>query len=173
MTQALVSLRGISLGIDHVTVPVRSLDIAERFYVGLLGAELIERFDAAVFLALRPERAAELENQRNSPLHLSVRFGRGPRVDLFLQDGGQPALEQPHPHLAFEVAGPDLDRVRAGLEAAGVAVDGPRRLGPPGQASLYFLDPFGNKLEFMTSAYPGAVPIGPPDWTRLEYAWRG
>jgi catechol 2,3-dioxygenase-like lactoylglutathione lyase family enzyme len=165
-------LRGISRGIDHVTFPVLDLGVAERFYVGLLGADLLERFDASVFLKLRPERGAELENKRNSPLHLSVRLGGGPRIDLFLQDYGQPALEQAHPHLAFAVDGADLDKVKAVLDAAGIPVDGPRRLGPPGQASLYFMDPFGNNLEFMTTAYPGHAPIGAPDWKRLSYSWR-
>lgn len=164
-------LYGISRTIDHLTFPIRDLSLAERFYVGLLGAELLERFDAQVFLKLRPERAVDLENTRNSPLHLSVRFGSGPRVDLFLQDHGQAALEQAHPHLALEVDGANLDKVKTVLAAAGVPVDGPRRLGPPEQASLYFLDPFGNHLEFMTHAYPGHAPVGVPDWKCLSYTW--
>ncbi|ADO70821.1 VOC family protein [Stigmatella aurantiaca] len=165
-------LHGVSLGIDHLTLPVSDLELAERFYVDLLGAEFLERFDAETFLRFRPDRANELENPRNSPLHVSVRLGHGPRLDLFLQAFGQPGLEQAHPHIAFAVAGPDLDRVKNALEAAGVPTDGPRRLGPPGQASLYFMDPFGNNLEFMTSAYPGSPPVGAPDWKRLAYQWK-
>ena len=38
-------------------------------------------------------------------------------------------------HVAFEVDGPNLDTVKAHLLAAGIPVDGPRRLGPPGRAS--------------------------------------
>ncbi|MCY1078883.1 VOC family protein [Archangium lansingense] len=42
-------------------------------------------------------------------------------------------------------------------------IDGPRRLGPPGHASVYFADPFGNVLEFVTMGYRGPVTDGPPD----------
>ena len=165
------SLRGVARGVDHVTLPVADLALAERFYVDLLGATVIARFDEDTFRALRPERADELRNLRNSPLHLSIRFGDepGPRIDLFLQNYGQAKLEQGHPHLAIGVAGEDLDRAKAALEEADVPTDGPRRLGPPGQASLYFLDPFGNKLEFVTNAYPGQPLVGAPDLSKLTY----
>ncbi|HEX7700435.1 MAG TPA: hypothetical protein VF403_06935, partial [Kofleriaceae bacterium] len=66
--------------------------------------------------------------------------------------------------------GEDLDPAIAYLEPAGVAVAGPTRLGPPGQASVYFFDPFGNKLELMTNAYPREILIGPPDWIALAKA---
>ena len=166
-------LSGVYAGIDHVTYPVLDLDTAEKFYTEVLGGELLERFDAETFLRYRPERAEELANPRNSPLHLSLQFGRGARVDLFLQNFGQPAHEQAHPHLAFGVSPADLDRAVAHLRSVGVPVDGPRRLGPPGQASAYFFDPFGNKLEFVTDAYPHAIPFGAPNWDALRYAWRG
>jgi catechol 2,3-dioxygenase-like lactoylglutathione lyase family enzyme len=165
-------LHGVSRGVDHVTIPILDMDRAERFYVAALGADLLERFDAERFSKYRPDRVDELTNE-NSPLHLSVRFGAGPRLDLFLQHYGQPKTEQAHPHIAFEVDGKDLDGVKSHLQSAGIPVDGPRRLGPPGQASLYFIDPFGNKLEFMTHAYPGHAPVGLPDWKALTYEWRG
>ena len=164
-------LHRLSKGVDHVTVPVLDMDQAERFYVDTLGAELLERFDAELFAKYRPDRVDELTNG-NSPLHVSVRFGAGPRIDLFLQHYGQPATEQPHPHIAFELDGNDLDAVKAHLQSAGIPVDGPRRLGPPGQASLYFMDPFGNKLEFMTNAYPDHAPVGVPDWKALTHEGR-
>jgi len=168
-----LSLRSIVRGIDHITLPVSDLALAERFYVDLLGATIIARFDdPAAFRAHRAERADELKNKRNSPLHLSLRFGdgAGPRVDLFLQDYGQPSLEQGHPHLAIGVDGEHLDQVKTALTEADVPFDGPRRLGPPGQASIYFLDPFGNKLEFVTNAYPGEALVGAPDLGKL--AWQ-
>lgn len=166
-------VRGLSKAVDHVTLPILDMARAERFYVGVLGAELLERFDADTFLKYRPDRAGELADPRNSPLHLSVRFGPGPRVDLFMQSYGQPAIEQAHPHLAFAVDGNDLDAVQAHLVSAGIPVDGPRRLGPPGQASIYFFDPFGNKLEFTTMDYPGHAPVGVPDWNAIVYQWQG
>lgn len=153
--------------IDHLTVPVHDLDAAQRFYVGVLGATLRERFDAETFLRYRPGREDELRGP-NSPLHLSVQLGAGPRVDLFVQPDGQPAIARANPHLAFEVDG--LDDAIAHLVAAGVAIDGPRRLGPPGQASVYFFDPSGNKLELMTHAYGRELAIGAPDWIALASA---
>jgi catechol 2,3-dioxygenase-like lactoylglutathione lyase family enzyme len=158
--------------IDHVTVPIRDLDVAQHFYCDVLGARLLERFDAALFLRYRPGRECELDGP-NSPLHLSIELGSGPRLDLFLQQDGQPAIPRANPHIAFEVEGEDLDPAMAYLESAGVAVAGPTRLGPPGQASVYFFDPFGNKLELMTNAYPREIPIGPPDWIALAKAAGG
>jgi catechol 2,3-dioxygenase-like lactoylglutathione lyase family enzyme len=169
-TQNASPLLGLSSGIDHVTIPVLELETAERFYTEVLGAELLERFDAAMFLKYRPDRADQLQNTRNSPLHVSLRFGKGTRLDLFLQDYGQPDIEQPHPHVAFEI-GPNLDLAKSCLKQAGVPVSGPLRMGPPGQASLYFLDPFGNKLEFMTGDYSGDALVGVPDWPALRYSW--
>jgi catechol 2,3-dioxygenase-like lactoylglutathione lyase family enzyme len=165
-------LCGLTRGVDHVTLPVLDLDVAEQFYVAVLGAELLERFDAEQFLRYRPDRRAELDDPRNSPLHLSVRFGGTTRLDLFLQTYGQAAITQAHPHIAFGVTGADLDIVLRHLAASGVPVDGPRRLGPPGQASLYFFDPFGNKLEFVAMDYRRDIPIGAPDWTTLARAAR-
>ncbi|WP_394839147.1 VOC family protein [Pendulispora rubella] len=168
-----LSLKNLVRGVDHLTLPVGDLVLAERFYVDLLGATVVARFDdAAAFHEQRPERTGELKNGENSPLHLSLRFGNGPgpRVDLFLQGGGQPALERGHPHLALAVTGEDMDRARDVLAAVDVPFDGPRRLGPPGQASLYFLDPFGNKLEFVTHAYAGEVSVGAPDLRKLAPA---
>jgi catechol 2,3-dioxygenase-like lactoylglutathione lyase family enzyme len=107
-------------GVAHVTIPVRDLAIAERFYVGLLGAELRRR---------------------------------------------------DHPHVAFAVAPDDLLSFKRLLEAEGVPTDGPRRLGPPGQASLYFFDPFGNHLELTTTGFAGDAAIGPPDPHRLTHRW--
>ncbi|WP_437610109.1 hypothetical protein WMF20_01680 [Sorangium sp. So ce834] len=50
---------------------------------------------------------------------------------------------------------------------------GPTRLGPPGQASLYFNDPFGNRLELVTLGFTGEIPVGAPDVSALEYTWTG
>src|SRR5882672_8033656 len=93
------SLQRIVSGIDHLTLPVGDLAVAERFYVDLLGGTVVGRFDEdAAFRALRPERIEELKNSHNSSLHLSVHFGAaGPRLDLFLQPLGQPELAQGHP----------------------------------------------------------------------------
>jgi hypothetical protein len=42
-------------------------------------------------------------------------------------------------------------------------IDGRRRLGPPGHASVYFAEPFGNRLERVTLGCESAVLEGAPD----------
>jgi len=76
-----------------------------------------------------------------------------------------------HPHHAFAVPPREMLRWKKKLEDAGVPTFGPTRLGPPGQASLYFNDPFGNHLEIVTQGYLPAIPVGPPDMAALRYDW--
>lgn len=154
-------------GMHHLTLPVDDLAIAEQFYCSLLGATLVRRVDREAFLRSRPERAAELDAD-NSPLHLSVRLGDAPALDLFLQKHRVRPRIAPHPHIALRVDRSHLDPFIRRLRDAGVLVDGPRRLGPPGHASAYFTDPFGNLLELVTLDYEGAVLEGPPDVAALQ-----
>ncbi|HUB06103.1 MAG TPA: VOC family protein [Myxococcales bacterium] len=148
--------------IDHVTLPCRDLAAAERFYVDLLGARLMLRVDEA-FLR-RMGRPAE-EAARGT--HVSVVFDRGPRLDLFQYAQGQPPPLADHPHVALAVSPRALRRWQAKLEAAGVPTDGPRRLGPRGQASLYFNDPSGNHLELTALGFRGPLPVGAPTMSKL------
>lgn len=156
-------------GFAHITLPVDDLALAERFYVELLGARLLRRFDREAFLTQRPERADEADAD-NSPLHLAVQFPDAPELHLFLQRGRPRITPRPHPHLALDVDHDELDAFVARLTSGGVPVDGPRRLGPPGHASVYFADPFGNTLELVTLGYEGAVAFGPPDVTKLGWS---
>ncbi len=156
--------------IAHITLPIDDLAVGEAFYVDLLGATLLRRFDRATFLERRPDRAHEADAD-NSPLHLAVRFGDGPELHLFLQRNRDRQTPPPHPHLALVVDADDLLRFQARLRAAGVPTDGPRRLGPPGHASVYFADPCGNSLELVTTGYRDAVQDGPPTMSALGYAW--
>lgn len=154
------------MGVSHLTLPVGDLALAERFYVDILGLTLVRRIDAQAFRATLPERAAELDGE-NGPLHLELRCG-ALELDLFQQAGYRRTQLHPHPHLAFEVDADALSRFQARLSAHGVVFDGPRRLGPPGHASIYFTDPFGNLLELATFGHVGEIPIGPPDLRALE-----
>jgi catechol 2,3-dioxygenase-like lactoylglutathione lyase family enzyme len=157
---------------SHVTMCVRDLNVAEEFYVGLLGGRLQRRMDRAEFLRQRPDRAAEADAP-NSPLHIAVKFGDEDRFELqlFLQPWDAQPVEQGHPHFALHVRADQLLLFKAALEARGVPVDGPRRLGPPGHASLYFFDPFGNHLELETTGFEGRASLGPPNHGMLRYEW--
>jgi catechol 2,3-dioxygenase-like lactoylglutathione lyase family enzyme len=157
-------------GFHHITLPVHDLESAERFYVGVLGAQLVRKVDRETFLRVSPERATEAD-AANSPQHLSVRFGDGPELDLFVQRNRGKVTPVPHPHLAMRVDPDHLEAFVQRLRAANVPIDGPRRLGPPGHASVYFADPFGNTLELVTMGYEGAVLEGAPDVSKL--GWGG
>lgn len=154
--------------INHVVVPVTNMDHAERFYVGVLGAEPLERFDVPA----RVKRRAASGDPRRSSTPLSVRLGGALHTDLFLRRSS-PAAEQSHFPIALVVGGADLDMLRARLVSAGVPVDGPRLLGVLDRAGIYFMDPFGNQLEISANAYPGRASDGAPDWHALRYEWRG
>ncbi|HET9933133.1 MAG TPA: VOC family protein [Polyangiaceae bacterium] len=151
---------------DAVKVPVADMDNAERFYVGALGAERLERFDAPTGVKRRASGAAA-QKRRASPL--SLRLGARARFDLCLHEPSSSAAEA----ISLAVDGPELDALRAHLVSAGVPVDGPRGLGVEGHAALYFIDPFGNRVELVTAEYPGSASLGSPSWETLAYEWRG
>ena len=71
------------------------------------------------------------------------------------------------------VAPGQLLRWKKRLTERGVMAAGPMRAGPPGQASLYFNDPFGNHLELVTIGFVDEeLPIGMPDRSQLDYIWK-
>ncbi|WP_437531032.1 VOC family protein [Sorangium sp. So ce726] len=154
--------------VDHLTVPCSDLRVAERFYVGLLGARLMMRVDAPS-LARMGRPADEIARS----VHLTVVFAGGPRLDLFESPIGQPPRAAAHPHCALWVAPGRLLAWKKRLTDAGVPTYGPTRLGPPGQASLYFNDPFGNRLELTTLGFTAEIPAGAPDVSALDYTWAG
>ena len=153
--------------VDHVTIPVRDLDVARRFYCDVLGAAHLMTIDAA---ALERFKRPPAEKEGDGVYHVSLLFGCETRLDLFLQNAGQPPLTQGHPHYAFRVPPRQIKKWKRRLEACGVPSEGPLQLGFPGQASLYFNDPFGNHLEIVCTGFGEPVPIRPPTMTGL--AWR-
>ena len=157
--------------IDHVTIPTTDLRMAEEFYVAFLGARIVLRVDHAT-LTRMGWSAAEIE--RNHAVHLSVTLGGGPRLDLFEYPYGIPSEPAMHPHIAITVAPGKLLQWKKRLTDRGIVVAGPTRAGPPGQASMYFNDPFGNHLELVTIGFVDAdIPVGMPDRSKLNYAWQG
>jgi len=152
------------LGIGHLTIPVRDLEVAERFYVDLLGGTVLMRVDAEFLkLAGRPAEPRSF--------HTSIAFGSDTRLDLFPQRNGQPPATAAHPHIAIRVRPESILSLVKHLRDCGIPVEGPNRLGPPGHASAYFNDPFGNHLELETFGYEGEVKIGPPNMEALIYSW--
>ena len=161
------TLRDVVRGLGHFTVPVSDMARALRFYTEVLQFEQVGRKMTVEEIA-----KAKAAGTIRAP-HLSVRMANGPRMDLFEVPYQRVQFADDHPHYAFLVAGEDLDFVAETLRRAGVPFDGPSRRGPVGGASLYFLDPFGNKLEYnCESGYEGEVEDRPPIWNdQLRYTW--
>ena len=144
-----------------MTLPVGDLEAAEAFYVGVLGAKVVLRVTEKMLENLG--RGAEATKAK----HITVQLGDSPRIDLFPQGHGWPKADQDHPHIAWNVAPEDLLALQKLLEENGCVTDGPRRLGPPGQASVYFYDPFGNHLELACMGFQGEILTGAPDMAAL------
>lgn len=153
--------------LDHITIPVHDLAVAQAFYCGILGAAYFMKVDDETFKRFGRPAAP---NGGDGAHHISVFMGGSTRVDLFLQSRGQGVQDLGHPHYAFEVAPRHLARWKRRLEEQGIPVDGPLQLGPPGQASLYFNDPFGNHLEIVTMGYTGEVDIRIPQMDRVRWS---
>jgi catechol 2,3-dioxygenase-like lactoylglutathione lyase family enzyme len=113
------------------------LDAAEAFYGALLGLEKVSRagerhvffrLAGAMLLIFNP---AETERPPSDPaLPVPPHGARGPG------------------HIAFAASAPELDRWRARLEAAGVAIEADFRWPGSNARSLYVRDPAGNSVEF-------------------------
>jgi catechol 2,3-dioxygenase-like lactoylglutathione lyase family enzyme len=156
--------------IDHITIPTTDLRLAEDFYVGFLGARVVLRIDRSMLMR---QGWTEAEIDRNRAVNLSITFAGGPRLDLFDYPEGVPPQAPMHPHIAISVAPGRMLAWKRRLTDRGIPVVGPTRVGPPGQASLYFNDPFGNHLELVTIGFVDeALAVGMPDRSRLDYAWR-
>jgi catechol 2,3-dioxygenase-like lactoylglutathione lyase family enzyme len=145
--------------LDHVTIPVRDLGLARRFYCEVLGAAYAMTVDDETFRRFGRPPA---EDGGDGSHHISVYLGGATRIDLFLQRSGQPAPTAGHPHFAFHVPPRHLLKWKALLDSHGVPTEGPLQLGPPGQASLYFNDPFGNHLELACLGFSKPIPVRPP-----------
>ena len=150
-------------GIDHITIPVKDLEVAEQFYAGVLGGEVVFRGDSSWVTP---------GGQEPTP-HISVIIGNSPKLNLFLQDCGQPLAHQGNPHIAFQVKGEDLIEWQIFLHSNGIPTDGPRRMGPPGQASLYFDDPFGNHLELCADVPNRSLNVNNASLVSYQQRWEG
>jgi catechol 2,3-dioxygenase-like lactoylglutathione lyase family enzyme len=117
-------------GIDHIGIEVRYLDRAEEFYSGVLGLEVVNRFDNQVLFRGEGFNLALFRNQNMEPMgggDVSKPFGKG--------------------HWAFTV---DMEELKAARERFGK--DGVPYHGPvdwDDHDCLYFLDPDGNLLEIL------------------------
>jgi catechol 2,3-dioxygenase-like lactoylglutathione lyase family enzyme len=108
-------------GINHVTLAVRALEATFHFYVDTLGLVPIASWEKAAYLTAGSTWVALVQDQRKEPV---AREGYG--------------------HLAFNVSADEFESLAQRIRASGAEV---WQENSSEGASLYFLDPSGNKLE--------------------------
>lgn len=120
--------------LDHFGIEVANLARAERFYTGVLGLQVVNRFGDQVLLDCGGQNLALFEVVRQ-PLDAGARqsiishpLGRG--------------------HHAFKVTRADFAGARERFAAAGVESAAPIDWGD--HDCIYFLDPDGNLLEIVS-----------------------
>ncbi len=147
-------------GFSHVSMPVRDLDEACRFWTEVLGAEPVLYLPARGFA--------------------EVRIG-GIILGFSQQPGGWTGRTAEFPHYAFFVEPDQMVAIKARLEAAGVPTH-PIWTRNQVEALMYFRDPSGNLFElYCPRGFPGVerLPRGGahgdyvPDLGALNYRWRG
>lgn len=122
----------------ETAVYAADLDAAETFYGGLLGLPKVTRagnrhvffrLDGAMLLVFNPaETTAPPAPDAALPVPPHGATGAG--------------------HIAFAATGAEIERWRAVLEAAGVAIEADFRWPGSNARSLYVRDPAGNSVEF-------------------------
>lgn len=114
--------------LDHIQIciPIGAEEQAKQFYVEVLGLEEIEKPDT-----LKP----------NGGLWFKV-------ADIQLHIGVEAEQNKSKRHPAFEVE--DLEGVKQHLQSKGVKVKEETAI--PGINRFSFLDPFGNRIEFLEPA---------------------
>jgi len=133
-------------GWDHIAISVPDLVEAEKWYVEVLGAEIVSRYNWGG------------DTEHAGP-HEDIRLGSH-IFSLFLGDAAE---TQPPPrmfHYAMNCRNmEESDIWHAHLEKMGVAVRGPVAHRGFGAVSLYFSDPWGTRLEIATwlNSYEEAV----------------
>jgi catechol 2,3-dioxygenase-like lactoylglutathione lyase family enzyme len=110
-------------GVYEIAIRVKSLEIAEAFYCGVLDLEIGIR--------------------DNSRRWLFLRAGGEAGMVVLQEDKG----EWPTQHFAFTVDEGDLDRAAGMLRDKGVEVEGPHFHKWMPATSIYFADPDGHQLE--------------------------
>jgi len=123
--------------IAHVALRVKDLDRSLDFYVGKLGfAEMmrLERDGGAVWLVY-------------------IRVTDSQFLEIFPEGEGERAPEREavgYNHMCLAV--PDIERAVRELDAAGVALIRPKKVGTDGNWQTWIQDPDGHRIELMQMA---------------------
>ena len=159
------------VGTEHIGFTVPDLDEAERFFVDVIGCDLI--YSLGPFRDDDGDWMREHLNVHPRTVMRELRFfrcGHGPNFEVFQYEPAEPAAAQPKNsdlgghHLAFYVE--DLDAALDFLRSRGIRI-----LGEPtastrhseGQRWVYFLSPWGMQFELVSypsgKAYEADAPV--------------
>jgi len=157
-------------GTEHIGFTVPDLDEAERFFVDVIGCELVYRLGPFV---REDNWMSEHMNLHPRTVMRELRFFRcktGPNFEIFQFEPNDPPAPQPKNsdigghHLAFYVD--DFDLALEYLKEKGVRILGEPTLSrnaSEGQKWVYFLTPWGMQLELVSfpngKAYEKDSPI--------------
>ena len=137
-------------GIHHLALNTDDMKATVEFYVGVLGMRLVHAMKVPPGLGSGPG------NRGNPPFeeirHYFFDMGRDALLAFFeIPKGAKPTGDRDAiammQHVSFAVAPESQARIRARLEAAGYAHQGPIEV-LPGVHSVYVFDPNGIRLEF-------------------------
>ena len=138
--------------ISHLAMEVTDLDRAEQFYGKSLGMEMLCRHQGELGggrLVMRNATGQLLFLEKVDKLSQRSRFC-GPDLNK-VPDPGE-GLRYKGAHLAMSVGSiEEYDEVYARLENSGAYLEGDLRAAhrKPGEKSVYFYDPFGNRLQLI------------------------
>ena len=123
-------------GVHHIGMNVRDMDRAERFYTGVLGFRVAERYS---------EKTRHLMLDTGSTtLHLF----ESPALEM--QDAIDRLSEQGYAHIAFGTSREKFPKIIAELKKNNIVFRGPLILGKG--ESVHFKDPDDNHLEIRCPA---------------------
>jgi len=138
--------------ISHLAMEVTDLDQAEQFYGGALGMETVSRDSRELGrgrLVMKNATGQILLLEKVDKLSQRSRFC-GPDAKK-VPDPGE-GFRYKGAHLAMSVGSiAEYDEIYGGLECNGAYLEGDLRAAQrkPGEKSVYFYDPFGNRLQLI------------------------